>query len=156
MDKDSKWESFPHIVEWVSQMNQWAKDFQIYEFVPADADGLDPSGRIPIDNVPDTGAQGSIEKQFIWTLTDPPGDATQWVSTFFMSAHWQVLGWYIGRVSHNDENINLMAGVYACNGCRGEGRWWDSEGDEVECEACDGGETSEWVQLKDTAFSLVS
>jgi hypothetical protein len=44
------WQNYPYLVAWVNSANKWAEDYEIYEFMPADDKGLDPSGRFSKDD----------------------------------------------------------------------------------------------------------
>lgn len=37
---------YPYLVDWVNQVKQWVQDFKINEFIRADAEGFDPTGRV--------------------------------------------------------------------------------------------------------------
>lgn len=46
MTKNSgNWQDYPYLVEWVDSVNQWAKKYEIYEFIRSDDQGY--LGRIP-------------------------------------------------------------------------------------------------------------
>ena len=63
-----RWQDYPYLVEWVAQMNQWAAKYKIYEFVPADNSGEDPSGRIRRFRDPEF--EHTIDGSFVWTVVD--------------------------------------------------------------------------------------
>jgi hypothetical protein len=150
MNKNSeRWQDYPYLVEWVAQMNEWAAKYQIYEFLEADDSGEDPSGRIRRFRDPEF--KHSIDGSFVWTVVDEGSEKYIYSGDFW---HSSVVGWYVGKVSHNNEKIGLDAGKLACSKCQGESFYEDSEGEEVDCDQCEAGETSVWFDLTDTDFRL--
>ena len=146
-EKSKSWRDYPHLVEWVEQMKKWVSDYQIYEFIAADDDGQDPSGRIPNEHLESSENEGKIEPRFIWT--DHPGDDV--ISSSFTSGHsgggWNVSGWYVGRVPHDSESLYYDSAKRACNKCHGSQFFENSEGEEEDCDLCFDG-TSEYVFLQ--------
>ena len=146
------WRDYPYLVEWVAEMNQWARDYQIYEFIPADDDGQDPTGRTPDGRLPESENEGKIERRFIWTVTDNGSEAV--ISSRFSNGTWQNRGWYLGRVPHESEQLFYDEAKYACAKCEGTGFWNDSEAYETDCEVCFEG-NSVFIDLESTDFHLV-
>ncbi len=147
------WKKYPHIVAWVDDMNKWADSYQIYEFIQADENGHDPTGRI------ESGLRDSpvatIEHSFVWTelLT-----SSEVITSEFHSGDWGsggVNGWYLGRVSHENKNIVLDAGKFACSVCQGAVSYEDEDGEEADCDVCMEGDP-EFIRLSDTGFRLLS
>lgn len=157
LDENSEnWQDYPHLVEWVDQMKKWAADYQIYEFIGADEDGQDPSGRIPVEfSYQRDENAGRLERHFIWTLEDNGASDGRIITSEFSSGMSRYnFGWYVGRVPHENGRLIFDAGKLACNKCEGQGFLEDSEGDEVDCELCEGGETSLYFRLEDTDFRV--
>ena len=146
------WQDYPYLVEWVEQMKKWVAHYQIHEFIPADDAGLDPSGRVPNNQLTKAENEGTLETRFIWTLEDNGGSDGRHITSEFASGLWLVRGWYLGRVPHDNERVLYAAGKLACKKCQGQGWLEDSEGDEVDCDLCEGGETSAYIELEETNF----
>lgn len=146
-EKSESWRDYPHLVKWVEQMKKWVVDYQIYEFIAADDDGRDPSGRIPELWATEAENVGKIESRFIWT--DHPGDDV--ISSSFTSGSsgggWNVSGWYVGRVPHDSESLYYDSAKRACNRCQGSQFFENSEGEEEDCDLCWDGK-SEYVFLQ--------
>ncbi len=161
-ENSDNWRDYPYVVEWVEQMKQWARDYQIYEFIPADDNGLDRSGRIPNSHVTPAENEGKLEERFIWTLEDNGGSDGRWITSEFSSGFGLNRGWYVGRVPHENERQRYAGGKLACKKCEGQGFFEDSEAktleaalaSAVDCDLCEGGETSLYIALEDTDFSI--
>lgn len=140
------WQNYPYIVEWVESMKKWAAEYEIFEFIPS-VDGFDPSGRIPLDLFePDT---GSIPIDRIWTEIDD-GQLT----SEFMVGDWGsggVVGWYVGRVSHEGKPVGLVSGYRLCLVCEGNYYFEDESGEEVYCDDCSSGKT-DYLWINNTDF----
>lgn len=141
------WQNYPYVVEWVEAMKHWAVEYEIYEFIPA-VDGYDPSGRIPSDPYePET---GTIPIGQIWTEID----SDEAITSEFMVGDWGsggVVGWYVGRVSHEGKPFSLVSGYRICLVCKGTKTFEDESGEELECDDCYSGGT-EWVWINSTDF----
>lgn len=148
-NKSTGWRDYGHIVKWVEEVQQWAHDFQVYEYIAADEQGLDPSKRVH------GSSHELVEMEnLIWTLAD--NGEERYITSEVMLGHFSILGWYIARVAYSGEKMVHDAGLYACNACEGEGIWRDADGEEIHCEECESGETSVWIDLEDTSFQVVS
>jgi hypothetical protein len=156
MDQNSgNWQDYPYLVEWVDQMKKWAAEYQIHEFIPADEAGLDPSGRVPNNQLTKAENEGRLDTRVIWTLEDNGASDGRIITSEFSSGMSRYnFGWYVGRVAHENGRLIFDAGKLACNECEGQGFLEDSEGDEVDCELCEGGETSLYFRLEDTDFRV--
>lgn len=153
-NKSTDWRDYEHIVKWVEEVQQWAQDFQVHEWIASDEQGLDPSKRVPGSRVDEL---GEIEENLIWTLWDTfQGRDSRYITSEFESGNPQIFGWYIARVPYSGNEVIHNAGMYACNTCEGEGIWFDADFEEIHCEECEGGETSEWIDLQETSFQVVS
>jgi hypothetical protein len=156
VSNSENWQDYPYLVEWVARMNEWVGEYQIYEFIPADETGQDPSGRVPNSLVTSHENQGKIEERFIWTLEDNGNPDGRLITTEFSTGIWRVRGWYLGRIPHEGLEFSYEAGKLACNQCEGQGFFENAEGDEVDCELCESGETSKFFELEDTSFRIGS
>lgn len=143
------WKDYPYLVEWVDQMNAWAEKYQIYEFIQADNSGEDPSGRIRRFRSPEF--KNTLDGEFVWSVVDGGGVAYVQSGDVW---HSDTVGWYVGRVSHGNEPLAYDVGKLACIKCQGESFYVDPEGEEVDCDLCEAGETSVWFDLTDTDFRL--
>lgn len=136
------WQNYPYLVEWVDSVNKWAEDYEIYEFMPADNQGLDPSGQfseadyypmLPKFTTESTGGFGG-EGSKVWTLHDA---ADRLILPDFLigaASSWCTIGWYLGRIPHGEkgEVLNYMNEV--CPTCEGQGSYFvPGSDDEVEC-----------------------
>lgn len=154
MDEQSEnWEDYPYAVEWVERMNQWALEYQVGEFIPADDDGQDPSGRVPNFLAAADENHGKLERSHLWTLEDTGDSEGRRITSEFSSGDWRVRGWYLAGVPYVGDEISLPAGLLLCSQCRGERVFEDSEGEEVDCDLCWDGVTL-FVELEETDFSL--
>ena len=151
MSKNSeRWQDYPYLVEWVAELNAWAAKYQIYEFIPSDENQEDPSGRIP--SVVDPEKLGTVSKKYIWTLKTVNGGEVFIESEFlewFEGDAW-IRGWYVGRVSHENEGISIEAGKDACSRCQGTLEFENPEGELESCSHDDG----TWIDIMDTDFRV--
>lgn len=142
MHEEHSWQSFPHIVRWVSEMQTWANDFGIYEYIDADEGGADPTGKLD-----------QADPNTIWTellLSD------ELIVSGYRTGDWGsggVVGWYVGEVSHGGTELNFDAGKFACSVCEGRLTFKTASGEELDCEPCAIGD-SQFIRLSDTDFSL--
>jgi hypothetical protein len=149
------WQDYPYLVEWVESANKWAKQCEIYEFMPADDQGLDPSGQfsqadgypgLPKFTTQSTGGYGG-DGSLVWTFYD--GSERSILSEFFIGAgsSWATIGWYLGRIPHTDKVEGFEQQKKVCSICEDQGGYFvsDSE-DEVECLACL--ESPVWINLE--------
>lgn len=148
------WREYPYLVAWVEEMNRWATDNKIYEFVPADEDGLDPTGRIPNSRLTEAENEGTLDERFIWTFEDSGGSDGRLITTDFSSGQWMVRGWYLAEIPHDGERVVYPAGKLACLKCEGESLFETPDGEFVECDLCEAGETSVFVELEETSFTF--
>ncbi len=149
-EQNEVWRQHHYLVEWVDEMNSGARKYQIYEFVKADESGEDPTGRIPSSSLP---ADYPFETEAVWTVFDSSSEIV--VTTEFstgMGSSAGVIGWFLGRVPHNDERIILDYMRLACEVCEGQIYYADDQGDELECERCLDQPMSVW--LEETDFQL--
>ena len=151
MNENSEaWRDFPHLVEWVRQMMAWAEKYEIYKFIKADASGEDPSGTIPSLSLP---PGPSFDKSLVWTVFDSSSEVciTSEFSTG-MGSSAGAIGWYLGRNPHTGNKKIYDYLKVACNSCKGEGFFTDSDGEEQECEKCQEDRNTVW--LDETDFHL--
>ena len=149
-ENSDNWQDYPYLIDWVAQMNAWAEKYQIYELIPADNSGEDPSGRIRRFRDPEF--KNTIDGSFVWTVVDEGGQKYLYSGDVW---HSGVVGWYVGKVSHSNETLGFDAGKLACSKCQGQSFFEEDEGDEVDCDQCEAGETSVWIDLEDTDFRLL-
>ena len=150
------WQDYPYLVEWVESANKWANEYQIYEFMPADDQGLDPSGQLsqpdgypalPKFTTQSSGGYGG-EGSLIWTLYDSSSERTI-LSEFSMGAgsSWATLGWYLGRRPHTEKREGVDYQNIVCNTCEGQGSYFvPGSDDELECSVCE--ESPVYVELE--------
>lgn len=62
------------------------------------------------------------------------------------------LGWFLGKVPHNDKQIVHDFMNRVCSVCEGEGFYLNDDGEEEECEACL--DNAEYIWLPDTGFKV--
>lgn len=154
MTKSSEnWQDYPYLVEWVESANNWARECEIYEFMPADEEGLDPSGQFSRDDgypglpkftTQSTGGYGG-EGSLIWTFGD--GSERSILSKFYIGAasSWATFGWYLGRIPHTDKVEGFEQQIKVCSNCEYQGSYFDGD-TEVECLACL--ESPIWINLE--------
>ena len=136
-NSSENWQDYPYLVQWVDSVNNWAREYQIYEFVSADDQGYDPSGQLG-KNLEESLRHGDPLRSFIWTIEDNPSDISV-TSEFFigMGSTWRILGWYFGRVSHNNKRAGFDFMKKVCSTCQGAGGFFDPDrNEEVECLPC--------------------
>ena len=148
-DNSDNWEDYPYLIDWVAQMNAWAEKYQIYQFVSAEHSPEDSSRRNVGFKSPDP--KNPVDESFIWTVVDEVSEKYIRSGDF---QHSSAVGWYLGKVSHKNETIFLDAGKLACSKCQGQSFFEEDEGDQVDCDQCEAGETSVWIDLTDTHFRL--
>lgn len=138
MTKSSEnWQDYPYLVEWVDSVNNWAKQYEIYEFIRSDDQGYDQSGRFA-KNLDESLVQGDPKGSLVWTVLDSSSEINV-LSKFWIGAgsSWATLGWYIGRIPHNDAKAGIDFLKKVCSTCEGNNGYFDSElGDDVECLPC--------------------
>jgi hypothetical protein len=61
-----------------------------------------------------------------------------------------IRGWYVGRVSHENQSISIQAGQDACSQCQGTSEFENSEGVLEYCSHEDG----TWIDIMDTDFRV--
>ena len=157
-DNPEDWQNYPYLVEWVESANKWARDYEIYEFMPADDQGLDPSGRfskedgypgLPEFTTQSTGGYGS-EGSKVWTLHD--GTDRLVLPDFLMGASSSrcTIGWYLGRIPHGEKAEVLEYMNEVCITCEGQGSYIVAGSDEeVDCLVCEDGPI--YVELEHTS-----
>jgi hypothetical protein len=47
---EDTWKDHQYLVEWVDEAKEWAKTYQIQEYISADQEGRDPSGLETCEN----------------------------------------------------------------------------------------------------------
>jgi hypothetical protein len=113
---------YPYLIDWVNSAKNWVETYQIREFIPANDEGFDPSGRVTPESEWATDLQGEspIPAGLIWSST---GLSELQISTKLCIGENrgtdQVFGWYIGEVSHQSENIFIDSMMHVCKICRG-------------------------------------
>lgn len=121
-------------------MKKWVAKYQIHEFIPANETGLGPSGRLANNQLTKAENEGRLDTRVIWTLEDnEASDRTVFTSEFSIGLSRYNRGWCGGGVAHENGQLIFDAGKLACRECEGQGFLEDSEGDEVDCELCEGG-----------------
>lgn len=150
-ENNKTWKDIQYLVDWVDSMNQWVEDFQIYEFIKADNNGEDPSGRIPSLQ---TVGELPIDTTVVWSVFDSTSEVVI-TSEYFTGAGASsgTLGWFLGRVPHGDKRIVLDYLKTVCELCEGEGWFENEEGEEEECEDCLVNPKGLW--LEETDFKLL-
>jgi hypothetical protein len=138
MTKSSEnWQDHPYLVEWVDSVNKWAQEYEIYEFVRADDQGYDLSGQLG-KNLEESIRHDDPLLSYIWTVEDNPSDICV-TSEFFIGggSTWRILGWYFGRVPHNNKRAGFDFLKKVCSTCQGAGRFFDPNiNEEVDCLPC--------------------
>jgi len=146
-ENSERWQDYPYLDEWVAELNAWAAKYQIYEFIPSDENQEDPSGRIP--SVVDP---GTISREFIWTLKTV-NEGEVFIESEFLDwledDAW-IRGWYVGRVSHENEPVIIEAGKDSCSQCLGTSEFENPEGEMEYCSH----EYGAWIDIMDTDFRV--
>ena len=115
---------YPYLIEWVNSAKKWAKEYRIREFISANEEGLDPSGRVTEDSqwTADTNSVSPIPASLIWSSTG--------FGEFFISSELDVgasrgthmvYGWYIAEVPHDTSKTYIPSMMHVCNVCLGTG-----------------------------------
>jgi hypothetical protein len=136
-ENSENWKDHPYLVDWVDSVNQWAKKYEIYEYIRSDDQGYDQSGRFA-KNLDESLVQGDPHGSLVWTVLDSSSEISV-LSKFSIGAgsSWATLGWYLGRIPHNDEKVVFDFLKKVCSKCQGNGGYFDPEvGDDVECLPC--------------------
>jgi hypothetical protein len=131
------WQDYPYLVEWVDSVNKWAQEYEIYEFVKADDQGYDLTGQLG-KNLEESPRHDDPLLSFVWTVGDNPSEI--YVTSEFgigAGSTWRTLGWYLGRVPHNNKRAGFDFLKKVCSTCQGTGGFLDLEtNEEVECLPC--------------------
>ena len=143
-------EDYPYLVEWVDQMNKWASDYEIYEFIQADEVGEDPTGRLPAFN----GMSAGIDIDLIWTVISHSGEEVVSSGYEWGAGSFVVKGWYLGKVSHERKRLVLDHLKVVCSFCQGKIYFLDANDEEQECDRCT--EEEVYIWLSDTDFKLTT
>ena len=136
-ENSEDWQDYPYLVEWVESVNQWAKQYEIHEFISSDDQGYDQSGRFA-KNREEALEQGDSRGSLVWTVLDSSSEISV-LSKFSIGAgsSWATLGWYLGRIPHNDDKAGFDFLKKVCSNCEGNNGYFDSElGEDVECLPC--------------------
>lgn len=122
------WKRFPELEHWIRDLEAWVGEFGISDFVAADDQGFDLTGRI-----------AATDPKLVWTA-ETAGDY-QTISASLGQGNSPiggVTGWYIGSKPHAGELVYEDLKTIYCEHC-------DSDG----CEDCDF-EGSFWAYFEDT------
>ena len=136
-ENSQNWQDHPYLVDWVDSVNTWAKHYEIYEFISSDDQGYDQSGRFA-RNRDESLVQGHPGGSLVWSVVDDSSEINV-LSRFSIGAgsSWATLGWYVGRIPHNDEISGFDFLKKVCSTCEGNNGYFDSElGEDVECLPC--------------------
>jgi hypothetical protein len=136
-ENSQNWQDYPYLVDWVDSVNQWAKQYEIFEFIRSDDQGYDQSGRFA-KNRDESLVQGDPQGSLVWTVLDSSSEINV-LSKFSIGAgsSWATLGWYLGRIPHNNQMAGFDFLKKVCSNCQGNGGYFDPEvGDDVECLPC--------------------
>ena len=125
-DYPENWQNYPYLVEWVESANKWAREYEIYEFMPADDQGLDPSGQFsPTDYYPmlpkfTTQQTGRFDNEgsLVWTLVDSD---ERYVQSDFRIGGDDTIGWFLGRIPHYGRTFPVRYLNEVCITCEGQG-----------------------------------
>jgi hypothetical protein len=114
---------YPYLIEWVNSAKRWVKEYKIREFISANEEGLDPSGRVTEESklTKDSNSGSPIPASLIWSST---GFAEFFISSeleFWASGTHMVYGWYIGEVPHDSSKIYIPSMMHVCKICLGTG-----------------------------------
>ena len=151
------WQNYPYLVEWVESANRWAREYEIYEFMPADDQGLDPSGQFsPTDYYPmvpkfTTQQTGRFDDEgsLVWTLVDSD---ERYVQSDFHIGGDDTIGWFLGRIPHYGKTFPVRYLNEVCITCEGQGSYFVPGSDEeVGCLVCE--EDRVLVELEHTSSS---
>lgn len=150
------WQNYPYLVEWVESANKWAREYEIYEFMPADDQGLDPSGQfsearfypmLPKFTTQQTGRWFDDEGSLVWTLVDSDERYVQ--SDFHIGGDYTI-GWFLGRIPHYGKTFPVQYLNEVCITCEGQGSYFAPGSDEeVDCLDCEDGPA--YVELEHTS-----
>lgn len=115
---------YPYLVDWVNQAKKWTHDYRIKEFIPADDEGFDPTGRVTEESARTTDLMSTspISASLVWSSTG--------ISEFYISSEFSLgenrgdrisYGWYIGEVSHGFAKVLIPTMMHVCKVCLGTG-----------------------------------
>lgn len=115
---------YPYLIDWVNTAKQWVETYRIREFISADDDGFDPSGRVTEDSewTTDESSESPIPASRVWSST---GLAEYRISSELSVGEnfgdHVVFGWYVGELAHNQDNESIPSLMHVCSICRGSG-----------------------------------
>lgn len=115
---------YPYLLDWVDQAQQWVEKYRIKEFIAANDDGLDPTGRVTDESEKTTNrkSKSPIPAALIWSST---GLSESLIGTELEiggdRGDSAVFGWYIGEVPHGSEKVFFPSMMHACKVCLGTG-----------------------------------
>jgi hypothetical protein len=147
---EDTWKNHEYLVKWVDEAKEWAKSYEIQEYIIADQEGRDPSGRINEDE-----ELAQVNPSLVWTWWGEPNHVT---STELGEGPFagHIFGWFIGtkpKPSHYT-SINFLKEI--CGNCEGKHTILATDDDgwetEVDCKTCEGGSSPSFVFLDNTDF----
>jgi len=147
---EQSWKNHEYLVGWVSEAKEWADTYAIHEYIRADQDGRDPSGRISED-----GELAKVNQAYVWTWWGEPNHVTS--TEFGEGPHaGHIFGWFIGSKPKPSKYMSVRFIREICGTCEGQhtilaadDEGWETE---VDCETCQGGSDVRYVFLDNTDF----
>lgn len=133
------WREIPEFVQWYETAERWRSEFGVFEFIQADPEGLDPTGKV-----------SEYEEHFVWSLKSWDTDFIEPGRFEGFSPRGGVEGWYLSKEPWTDNNRPTIEAqiIVSCPVC-GDGELSDPE----DCETCEY-EGTIWMRLEDTGWTI--
>jgi hypothetical protein len=139
MAYEGNWREISEFLEWYEAAETWKKEFGVFEYIEADENGKDPTGR-----------SSSYDEKYVWTLQSWDTDFIEPGRGEGFGSSGGVEGWYISKEPWTETNKPTIEAlkIISCITC-GEGELADPE----DCETCDY-EGTIWMRLEDTGWKI--
>jgi len=110
---------YPYLIEWVDSAKHWAETYGIKEFIPANNEGFDPTGRVTDESESTTDPESiyPTPANLVWSSTG----ISEYLIRNDLCFGNMVFGWYLGQVSNRDSDVYIDSKKHVCKICRGTG-----------------------------------
>jgi hypothetical protein len=136
---EGDWKAVDEFVQWHKAAEDWKQEFEVFEFVQADPNGFDTSGRV-----------SNFDDHFVWSLKSWDTDFIEPGKFDGFGSSGGVEGWYLAKKPWSEGNRPTIEALkfVDCLDC-GNGEVNDPD----ECETCDY-EGTIWMRLEDTGWQI--
>jgi hypothetical protein len=123
-------------VQWHAAAEAWRQEFEVFEFVQADPDGFDVTGRI-----------SNLDETYSWSLKSWDTDFIEAGKSEGFGSSGSVEGWYLSKKPWSDSNKPTLEALKLLDCGNGE------LNDPDECETCEC-EGTIWMRLEDKGWQV--